>query len=1117
MILPASDSDRVSSRAYETFHPRVQQWIFRQQWGQLRDAQEHAAPAILAGDQDLLVGAATASGKTEAAWLPICSALLVDAEHGRSRSGVQALYVSPLKALINDQYDRLTLLCTDLDLPVHRWHGDVAGSRKSAVLRSPAGILLITPESLEALFVTGGTKIGGILGALRYIVIDEFHSFIGTERGAQLQSLLHRIDLLTRYRVPRIALSATLGDFDAAASFLRPGAGDAVQRISSDDESRELRLQLRGYLALDPAKQRPKVTDSPPQGTSDDPTGEADADPWDKAAIADHLFRTLRGKDNLVFARSRGSVEEYSDMLDRRSRASGVPNEFLPHHGNLSKDLREHVEARLKDSSLPITAICTSTLEMGIDIGSVHSVAQIGTPPSVASLRQRLGRSGRRGEEPAILRLYVSEPEVTAKTPPSDLLRSELVQTIAMIDLLLEKWYEPPDLSRLHLSTLIQQILSVIAQRSGARADALYSALCTSGPFARVDRQTFVHLLHTMGAADLIIQSTDGLLLPGPTGERMINHYSFYTAFHTAEEYRLVTGGRTIGSLPIDFPVIPGTLLIFGGRRWKVLGIHPDQKVIELIRSAGGRPPHFSGSSGEVADEVRRRMLSIYASTEIPTYLDRTAQALLLEGRESFERHQLAHRPIVGWGKDVVLFPFRGDRIMNTLAVVFDSHGIEIGQDAVALTLRGTDSLGLWHLIRQLARTTAPAATMLAAGVRNKERDKHDRFLGKDLLDIAYAAGSLDVGGAWDTLRRLADTSPPEPSGFDDDGPNEVFGAVGPDAPHGIVELGRTPFAVVDVETTGLAPHRGDRIVEIAVVRVSPSGAVEKVWTTVIDPECDPGPTHIHGLSSGQLAGAPRFADIADELAAQLDGTVVVAHNARFDMSFLEAEFLRAGREPPLWPLLCTLELADFLGSGGARRLQDCCAAEGIIADRTHEALADATATAQLLGVYLRRALQQGLDLQALGCEPLEIPPALRSPRPAIPRTLPRQRAAWPQAPSRNRAEHAFGLVGIIARAQVARTGDTRGDAYLEVLDRALEDGTITDEEGTVLREVASGWGLTPQRVSELHTHYIDALALAFTARQDDDTPDPGLRHQLDYLAAILGNGEDSTGAGNRA
>lgn len=165
-------------------------------------------------------------------------------------------------------------------------------------------------------------------------------------------------------------------------------------------------------------------------------------------------------------------------------------------------------------------------------------------------------------------------------------------------------------------------------------------------------------------------------------------------------------------------------------------------------------------------------------------------------------------------------------------------------------------------------------------------------------------------------------------------------------------------------------------------------------------------------------------------------------------------------------------------------------------------------AAVQLLGVYLRRALHQGLDLEAMGCNPLEIPPLLRTLRPPVPRKSPRQRAAMPQASSMNRAKHVFGLVGLIARAQVARTGDTRGDAYLEVLDRALEDGMITDKEVTILREVASAWGLTSQRISELHTHYVDALASALTVRQANETSDLGLQHELDQLAAILRNDE---------
>jgi len=118
-------------------------------------------------------------------------------------------------------------------------------------------------------------------------------------------------------------------------------------------------------------------------------------------AIARHLFQSLRGNHNLVFTRSRSDVELYADLLRRLSEKAGVPNEFFPHHANLSRGERELLEQRLRNDTLPTTAICTSTLELGIDIGEVQSVAQIGAPSSVAGLRQRLGRSGRRSGKPA--------------------------------------------------------------------------------------------------------------------------------------------------------------------------------------------------------------------------------------------------------------------------------------------------------------------------------------------------------------------------------------------------------------------------------------------------------------------------------------------------------------------------------------------------------------------------------------------------------------------------------------------------------------------------------------------------------------------------------------------
>lgn len=737
------------SAAYDTFHPRIRQWIHRQGWRRLHEAQEHAAPVILGAEHDVIVAAATAAGKTEAAWFPICSTLLTDTEQRRDQAGVKALCIAPLKALINDQHGRLGELGESLGIPVHRWHGDVAASQKAALRRAPDGLLLTTPESLEALFVRSGTRVGALLGGLRYVVIDEFHSFLGTERGAQVQSLLHRVELVLRRRVPRIALSATLGDFSAAAEFLRPRHGPQVQVVHSDGDDRELRLQLRGYRTPDPGA----PTTAAPDAASDT-TGEPER--HDKSAIADHLFTTLRGSDNLVFAGSRTAVEEYTDLLDRRCAAHGVPRTFLPHHGNLSKDLREFTEARLKDRATPVTAICTSTLEMGIDIGSVHSVAQIGAPPAVAALRQRLGRSGRQDGDPSILRLYVAERAITDRTPPPDQLRGELVQTIAMVDLMLDRWYEPPDTAALHLSTLIQQTLSVIAQRGGARADTLHSALCASGPFTAVDRATFVALLRSMAATELLMQASDGLLLPGTVGERLVNHYDFYSAFPSPKEYRLVTGGRALGTLPIDFPVTTGTLLIFGGRRWRVLDVDTGQKVVDLTPSSGGTPPHFSGGGAEVADPVRQRMRDIYEGRGVPRYLDQTAQDLLHEGRAAYARMRLTDTPIVAWGQDTLVFPFRGDRIMNTLAVLLAGHDLDVGHDALALTVHGTTAHGLWRLLADLAVQPPPDPVDLVASVQNATVDKHDHHLSPELLQRSYAARALDVPGAWEALGQLA-------------------------------------------------------------------------------------------------------------------------------------------------------------------------------------------------------------------------------------------------------------------------------------------------------------------------------------------------------------------------
>lgn len=718
---PASGSE---SGAFDLLHVEVRRWIWQQNWRELRDAQEAAVAPILAGDTDVIISAATASGKTEAAFLPICSALVT--ERAPEGSGISALYISPLKALINDQYRRLEELCEHLDLPVHRWHGDVPASRKRRVLDRPDGILLITPESLEALFVTRGTKVASLFRGLRYVVVDELHSFLGIERGAQLQSLLHRLELAIRHRAPRIGLSATLGDMTAAAAFLRPGAADQIHQITSTADGQELRLQLRGYLA---------------------PEGDAD--------IAAHLFHTVRGTDNLVFANSRSRVEDLTDRLTRLSEQAHVPNEFVPHHGNLSKEIREHVESRLKDRAVPVTAICTSTLEMGIDIGSVTCVAQVGAPPSVAALRQRLGRSGRR-DGPAILRMYVSEREVTDKTPPADLLREQLVQSIAAINLLLARWCEPPSAGGMHLSTLVQQTLSLIAQHGGVTPIETYRTLCEQGPFRHIDRRTFSTLLRDLGTADLLRQERDGLLLHGGAGERLVNHHTFFAAFAAPTEYRLMAEGRTLGSLALDRPLLPDQLMIFAGRRWKIRLVDTTAKIIELTPASGGRPPLFGGAGPDVHDRIRTEMRVVYEAADVPSYLDTTAQQLLYDGRDAYRRLGLADNPLVGWGSDTLLFPFRGDAIMSVLGLALHEQGISYEQNGLALTLQGTTPQQATDLLTEMATAPPPDATRLAALIPEKNIDKYDEMLGNELRTAAYAARKLDVPGAWAALPELA-------------------------------------------------------------------------------------------------------------------------------------------------------------------------------------------------------------------------------------------------------------------------------------------------------------------------------------------------------------------------
>jgi ATP-dependent Lhr-like helicase len=720
-----TSSPHSASEIYAALHPGVQRWIYQKGWDELRPIQVDAARHILFADGDLIVAAPTAGGKTEAAFLPIASRL-ASAEH----AGIGCLCISPLKALINDQYERLVSLFESIDRPLYRWHGDVSPSHKRGALTSRSSALLMTPESLEAMLVRRSSKAATLFGGLEFVVVDELHAFIGTERGRHVQSLLHRLEAAIGRRVRRVALSATLGDMKHAASCLRPGDPDGVAILKAEGNN-SIDMQVRGCIVR-------KRAAKPKEDASEEASDEGGV------AIVEHLFKILRGSKNLVFANSRQRTEQLAALLRRACERQRLPNEFLAHHGNLSAEIRQEAEARLKEADRPMTVLCTSTLELGIDVGAVKSVAQVGVPPTVASLRQRLGRSGR-GADPAVLRAYIEEQELGKDSSLPVALRLQLIETIAMIDLLLHGWCEPQNEQRLHFSTLVHQVLALVAERGGVRPAEAFRLLCVDGPFRQASSADFGEVLRAMGKHDLLVQLEEGVLALGLRGEREVDHYSFYAVFQTPEEFRVVTEGATLGSLPMAKPVQPEQLIVFAGRWWKVIGVDVPSKTIVVRRSRAGQAPSFDGGGGLVHDRVRAEMFRVLSSKDVPSYLNAGARQLLTEARATFEQYGLANTMMVQVGADVMVLPWLGDRKLNTLELLFEHLGFSKPHSYGALI--GIDDARMDDVIvrlRQLHERGIPKVDELASGVEPLPSEKYDEVLPPDLARKNWISAFLD-------------------------------------------------------------------------------------------------------------------------------------------------------------------------------------------------------------------------------------------------------------------------------------------------------------------------------------------------------------------------------------
>ena len=634
---------------FSRYAPFIQDYIYSRGWETLRPLQTAAAQVIFDTDDNLLLSASTASGKTEAAFFPI----LTDLAENPADS-IACLYIAPLKALINDQYDRLKDICEDSDVPVWRYHGDVSASQKRKMFKRTQGVLQITPESLESLMINKHADIPRLFGDLRYVVIDELHSFLRSDRGEQTFCLLERLNRLAGVKPRRIGLSATIGDPKAAGQFLGAGSGHQTRIPKVKSQPQRWRLSMEHfYKSVDQAGDHSAL---PAQAVLDQASDQAPelADPG-LAYIFDHT----RGKKCLVFTNSREECEAVCQVLRQYCEYKHEPDRFMIHHGNLSAALRQGAEAIMKDEEANITTCATATLELGIDVGQLERAFQIEAPFTVSGFLQRMGRTGRRGN-PAEMWFVMREEQAESRAMLPVLLPWSLLQGIALVELYLqERWVEPPRDHQLPYSLLYHQTMSTLMAGGEMSPAELASRVLTLSYFRWVSQDDYKVLLRHLIKTDQIQLTENGGLIVGLAGERVTNNFKFYAVFQENEEYSVHAESEELGTIVKPPPL--GEKIAIAGHVWVVEEIDRRRRQVYVHQVKGRIPAYFGDVAGDIHPKVLQQMRKILAEERQYPYLMKNAAARLSETRAMAQAAGLPDKQLINLGaKTYCLFPWTG-------------------------------------------------------------------------------------------------------------------------------------------------------------------------------------------------------------------------------------------------------------------------------------------------------------------------------------------------------------------------------------------------------------------------------------------------------------------------
>ena len=724
-----------ADRLFERFPDYIKRFIYENGWESLREVQIAAAESIWEGDNNLLLCSSTASGKTEAVFFPILADL--DADPSKS---IAVLYIAPIKSLINDQFLRMEALLEESGIPVFHWHGDVASSHKKQLLDNPRGILQITPESLESMLINRSNDIVRLFHDVRYVIIDEIHSLIGSDRGSQIICQLTRMGRLIGKHPRRIGLSATIGDPEAVAKWLSFGSGRGVDIPTIQPAKITWRLGLEHFYIqnqnFDQSNVRVPLTKGNAQAGFD--------------AGFEYMYDCVKDKKALVFSNSREETEYITATLRQIARKRGERDIFLIHHGNLSASLREEAESKMKDDEQQLVTCATVTMELGIDIGKLQRVLQYDSPNSVAGFLQRLGRSGRRNDPPEMMMVF-REDEPLPDAPLPQLIPWGLIRAIAIIQLYIEeRFIEPPSIKKMPMSLLFHQTLSILSSGGEMTAKQLAERILVLPPFAAIEKEDYRALLVSMVNNELLEMTDEGGLIVGLEGEKLINSFKFYAVFKDSEDFTVRCTSDEIGT--ITTPPPPGDRFALAGRVWEGEEVDTTRRLVYVHEVEGKMEVSWPGDYGEIHTKILERMKRVLEEDTQYPYLKENAQARLEAARVLTKNTALTKRSIVGLGGlTKCWFPWIGTRSFRTLVRYLKVNAAKFGISNISYD-------GCNYICFRLDKGTEESfVAMMQEDVRmNRIRccdlvfsgetpviDKYDPYIPSELLKKAYATDRL--------------------------------------------------------------------------------------------------------------------------------------------------------------------------------------------------------------------------------------------------------------------------------------------------------------------------------------------------------------------------------------